>query len=151
MSCRTEHGRHSSCVSLTSARRKRPLESWGFPLTRLRLDCFMGEGNCARDYKYTAPRPRTLPNPPRASSFGFERAIPSLWPGVTTTPGRDSWRGGIRVCWIETNSITRGLAYEIERQERCDVRKRRKSYSIGRRGCVCKPRTKSRGNQAPGI
>src|ERR1700675_1352624 len=49
MSCRTEHGGHSSCVNLTSDRRKRPLESWEFPLTRLRLDCFMGEGNCARD------------------------------------------------------------------------------------------------------
>src|ERR1700688_454507 len=96
MSCRTEHGGHSSCVSLTSERRKRPLESWEFPLTRLRLDCFMGEGNCARDYNCTALRPRTPPNPPLVSSFGFERAIPSLWPRVTTNPGRESWRGGVR-------------------------------------------------------
>src|SRR5271154_745208 len=49
MSCRTEHGEHSSCVSLTNDRRRRPLESWEFPLARLRLDCFMGEGNCERD------------------------------------------------------------------------------------------------------
>src|ERR1700730_17685061 len=151
MSCRTEHGRHSNCVSLTSDRRKRPLESWEFPLTRLRLDCFMGEGNCARAYDHTALRPRIPPNPPLVSSFGSERATPSLWPRVQLPPvvarGAEVSGG----CWIDSNSITRGLAYDIERQEKCDVRERRKSYSISRRGCFCKPRTKSRGNQAPGI
>jgi len=37
-----------------------------------------------------------------------------LWPRITTNTGRDSWRGGIRVCWIESKSITRGLAYDLE-------------------------------------
>src|ERR1700722_855217 len=95
MSYRTKQGGHSSCVNLTSDRRKRPLESWEFPSTRLRLDCFMGEGNCARDYNYTRGATTRTPNPPLVSTFVSERAIPSLWPRVTTFR-RGSWRGGVR-------------------------------------------------------
>jgi RNA polymerase sigma factor (sigma-70 family) len=34
MSCRGKHGGHSSCVSLTSDQRRKPPESWEFPLVR---------------------------------------------------------------------------------------------------------------------
>jgi hypothetical protein len=102
---------------------------------------------------YTPVRPRTPPSPPPVSSFGSVPAIPSLWPRVTTYPGRDSWRGGVRGP-LRSRAIRprkEGTRYEIERQKKCDFGECRKFHSASRRGYFCKPRTKSRGNQAPRI
>ena len=62
----------------------------------------------------------TSPSPLPLASFGFEPAIPSLWPRVPTYPGRDPWRGGVRGP-LKSRAVQlrkEGLGYDIEGQEK---------------------------------